>query len=139
MSDLRVCSKCGWHDLKLSGHRAAGAAADALAAAVPVESTKLGYGGERLTFTMPDIEDQTTLIFQVYQDGTFRLAHAGLPRLSADATRAIVLAIRDAVATADAERVQILPSAVCVEHGVRYAAQCPACASAAANPGKAKS
>jgi hypothetical protein len=54
-SELPTCPACGWSVLRYDNHSsrcqpALGAAADALAKATSVPSTKLGYGSERLTF-----------------------------------------------------------------------------------------
>jgi len=80
MSDdeLKVCGKCGWHDLKYAGHPcdpAAGKAAaelqDQVLARVPgVGFTQLGYGNGRATL---EIDDDFVVGFDVDgSDATFR-------------------------------------------------------------------
>lgn len=66
-----VCSDCGWH--AIHGHECwpeATKAVNALAAAVPISSTKLGYGPHRLTFLFGR---GCTLTLEVFRDGGFQL------------------------------------------------------------------
>lgn len=63
-----VCPKCGWY-ASFPSHTCNpdhGAAADALAAAVDIPSTKLGYGHGRLTFKF---NSKLTLILNVADRG----------------------------------------------------------------------
>ncbi len=76
MSDeLKVCSKCGWHDLTYAGHNCrpvAGATADALIAAVPeAESSKLGYGQGVVVLGL-DIDNHNFVLKFEADDGTLQ-------------------------------------------------------------------
>lgn len=74
MHDLKVCEKCGWYDhgpyRKNECDPELGAIADKLSKAVPVPSTKLGYGFGNLTF---EFSKNQTLTVGVNEDGTFRI------------------------------------------------------------------
>jgi hypothetical protein len=71
-SDLPVCPKCGWHALMFHADECwpqAGKAADRLSARLKeIPSTKLGYGGHKLTF---NFDEHHSLTLRVGQDGGF--------------------------------------------------------------------
>jgi hypothetical protein len=78
MSDLNICSDCGWYDgytHKSHGECSPerGAAADRLSARMPdVPSTKLGYGSHALTFAF---DGHHSLTLHVNDKGLFSVHH----------------------------------------------------------------
>jgi hypothetical protein len=75
MSELKVCPKCGWYD-GYTHHNECdpklGASADQLAAIVPIQSTKLGYGFGKLTFIFDKFH---AITLRVRTDGHFGVDH----------------------------------------------------------------
>lgn len=102
MSDLRVCSKCGWYDSwahKDYCDPKRGAVADALIAAVGLPATKLGYGDFMVTFYLDGkprgsyIPSHVTL--RVHANGRFELDKLWtLTRFDAKDMAAVVAALK---------------------------------------------